>query len=346
VDEIHVKGCRILAIDDEQSNLGLFERVLRRAGYAEYLGTTHPEIAPELLATWQPDLVILDLHMPSMHGLNVLQEIRAATPPGVYLPVLVITGDPAAEAKLQALDIGASDFLSKPFDRTEALLRIRNLLMIRVLQQTVLEQNAQLEQRVRERTTELEQARIDTLDRLAKAAEYRDDATGNHIRRVGELAAGLARALGWRNDDVETMRRAAPLHDVGKIGVPDSVLLKPGRLSAEEFSLIKTHTAIGARILGGSRVPLLQSAEEIAFTHHERWDGMGYNGLVGEQIPMAGRVVALVDTFDALTHARPYKTAWTFEEAFAEVRAQSGRQFDPEIVTAFMDVRAELPIEH
>lgn len=339
MSDIDLTACRILAVDDAQSNLLLYERVLRRAGYEDYLGTTHPEIATELLATWQPDLLVLDLHMPGMDGLRVLREIRAAIDPGDYLPVLVVTGDPSSEARLQALDAGASDFLSKPFNRAEALLRIRNLLMIRVLQRKVLDQNAQLERRVAERTEELEQARIDTLDRLAKAAEYRDDATGNHIRRVGELAAALARALGWDSADVDIIRRAAPLHDVGKIGVPDAVLLKPGRLSAEEFSLIKTHTTIGARILGGSRVPLLRQAEEIALTHHERWDGQGYNGIAGEEIPFAGRVVALVDTFDALMHARPYKRAWTEDEALDEVYNQRGRQFDPEIVTAFMDSR-------
>ena len=344
MSDIDLTGCRILAVDDAQSNLVLYERVLRRAGYEDYLGTTHPEMATELLATWQPDLLVLDLHMPGMDGLRVLRDIRAAIDPSDYLPVLVVTGDPSSEARLQALDAGASDFLSKPFNRAEALLRIRNLLMIRVLQRKVLDQNAQLERRVAERTEELELARIDTLDRLAKAAEYRDDATGNHIRRVGELAAGLAGALGWDSADVEVIRRAAPLHDVGKIGVPDSVLLKPGRLSAEEFSLIKTHTTIGARILGGSRVPLLQQAEEIALTHHERWDGQGYNGMAGEEIPIAGRVVALVDTFDALMHARPYKRAWTEDEALEEVYNQRGRQFDPEIVTAFMDSRVALAV--
>ena len=345
MSEIDLTGCRILAIDDHEPNLVLYERVLRRAGYEEFLGTTHPEVAPELLATWRPDMVVLDLHMPSMDGFDVLDRIRDATPPDAYLPVLIVTGDATEDTRVRALKAGASDFLAKPFNRTEALLRVRNLLMIRLLQQKVLDQNAQLEERVRDRTAELEQARVDTLDRLAKAAEYRDDATGNHIRRVGELAAGLAQVLGWEDADVEIMRRAAPLHDVGKIGVPDSVLLKPGRLSADEFATIKTHTTIGARILGGSRVPLLVRAEEIAFTHHERWDGSGYNGLKGSEIPIAGRVVALVDTFDALTHARPYKTAWSTRDAFDELRLQSGRQFDPDVVTAFMDARTDLPIE-
>ena len=346
MSEIDVTTRRILAVDDQEMNLRLLERILRRAGYLEILGTSHPEGVLELLETWQPDIVLLDLHMPGLDGFELLQQIRHVTAPAAYLPVLVLTADILPETKLRALEQGASDFLAKPFDQLEALLRIRNLLTIRALQQQVLNQNVELEQRVRERTAELEHARIDTLDRLAKAAEYRDDATGNHIRRVGELAAALAGVLGWGEPDIELMRRAAPLHDVGKIGVPDSVLLKPGRLTAEEFSLIKTHTTIGARILGGSRVPLLRYAEEIALTHHERWDGDGYNGQRAAEIPMSGRIVALVDTFDALTHARPYKAAWTLEATFEELRLQSGKQFDPDLVSAFMDARATLPIEH
>ncbi|MGH7444919.1 MAG: HD domain-containing phosphohydrolase [Longimicrobiales bacterium] len=345
MSEIDVTKRRILAVDDQEMNLRLLERILRRAGYEEILGTSQPEGVVELLSTWQPDIVLLDLHMPGLNGFEVLQLIRQTTAPAAYLPVLVLTADILPETKLRALEQGASDFLAKPFDQLEALLRIRNLLTIRALQQQVLDQNVQLEERVRVRTAELDEARIDTLDRLAKAAEYRDDATGDHIRRVGELAAGLSRILGWSDDDVALMRRAAPLHDVGKIGVPDSVLLKPGRLTPEEFSLIKTHTTIGARILGGSRVPLLQCAEEIALTHHERWDGLGYNGTRADEIPMSGRIVALVDTFDALTHARPYKSAWTLEETFEEILQQSGRQFDPHIVTAFLDARASLPVE-
>lgn len=346
MSEIDVTKRRILAVDDQEMNLRLLERILRRAGYEEILGTSQPEGVMELLDTWQPDIVLLDLHMPGLNGFEVLQQIRERTvTPAAYLPVLVLTADILPETKLRALEQGASDFLAKPFDQLEALLRIRNLLTIRALQQQVLEHNVQLEERVRIRTAELDQARIDTLDRLAKAAEYRDDATGDHIRRVGELAAALSRVVGWNGEQVDLMRRAAPLHDVGKIGVPDSVLLKPGRLTPEEFSLIKTHTTIGARILGGSRVPLLQIAEEIALTHHERWDGLGYNGTRGAEIPMSGRIVALVDTFDALMHARPYKLAWTLEETLEEIREQSGRQFDPEIVTAFMDTRESLPIE-
>ena len=344
VRDLDVSGRRILVVDDEAITIRLLERILRRAGYTDVIATTDALAVPDMVPAWRPDLIILDLHMPELGGFALLEQIRAEIPPGEYLPILVVTGDASSEAKLRALQQGVSDLLSKPFDQAEALLRIRNLLMIRSLQQQVLAHNQELEGRVLERTADLEHARLETIDRLARATEYRDDATGEHTRRVGQLAGDLCLVLGWPAEQAEIMRRAAPLHDVGKIGVPDAVLLKPGRLTPEEFATIRTHTVIGARILSGSQVPVLQCAEEIAATHHERWDGTGYAGLRGDQIPLSGRIVALVDAFDALTHARPYKAAWSLEEALTEVRAQRGLQFDPMIVDAFLQAAQHLPI--
>jgi putative two-component system response regulator len=186
------------------------------------------------------------------------------------------------------------------------------------------------------RTVELEAARIEILERLARAAEFRDDETGLHTQRVGRMSALLAEGLGVAPSEVEVIRRAAPLHDIGKIGIPDAVLLKGGRLSPDEFEVMKTHTLIGADILSGSEIPLLGTGREIALTHHEHWDGSGYPaGLVGEAIPLAGRAVAVADVFDALTHPRPYKPAWSVEEALAEIEREAGRQFDPEIARTF-----------
>jgi putative two-component system response regulator len=193
-----------------------------------------------------------------------------------------------------------------------------------------------LEAKVRERTRELEAAQIEIIERLARAAEFRDDNTGQHTERVGQMAALLARELGLPDAQVSLIRRAAPLHDVGKIGIPDSILLKLGKLTPAEFELVKTHTTIGARILSGSRFALLRLAEEIAFSHHEQWDGRGYAGLAGDQIPLAGRIVTVADVFDALTQKRPYKAAWPVEEAIAEIERQRGRQFDPDVVDAFL----------
>jgi putative two-component system response regulator len=182
----------------------------------------------------------------------------------------------------------------------------------------------------------LQAAQHEALQRLAIAAEYRDDETGQHTRRVGDLSARLAAELGLAAEEVELLRRAAPLHDVGKIGIPDTILLKPGRLTPDEFDQVKTHTVIGAKMLAGGGFPLLETAECIARSHHERWDGTGYPaGLAGGDIPLAGRIVAIADVFDALTHNRPYKSAWSKEEGLAEIEAQRGRQFDPELVDAF-----------
>jgi putative two-component system response regulator len=215
---------------------------------------------------------------------------------------------------------------------------------MRFMQLQLANQNGELERRVGERTAALERARIEILERLARAAEFRDDATGEHTRRVGHIAAEVARALGRSHDEVELTQRAATLHDIGKIGIPDSVLLKPGKLTTREFEIMQSHTTIGARILSGSDVPLLQLAAAIALNHHERWDGSGYpEGKKGEAIPLVGRIVAVADRFDALTHNRPYKPAWPRKQTVALLREQSGIELDPGVVEAFLYVLDRIP---
>lgn len=331
------EDARILVVDDRRSNVLLIERILAHAGYRNVVSTTDPCRAVQLFLDSAPDLVLLDLHMPRLDGIALLSELQPHIGPKCYLPVLVLTADTTPELRNRALSLGAKDFLTKPIDSTEVVLRIRNLIETRSLHQRLLHRNETLESRVRERTRELEEAHLETLDRLARAAEYRDDNTGRHIQRVGHMSALLAEHLGFPERTVGLMRRAAPLHDVGKIGVPDQVLLKPGKLTVEEFEIVKAHTVIGSSILSGSSSEVLSYAEEIARSHHERWDGGGYPaGLAAEAIPMSGRVVAVVDVFDALTHERPYKRAWSVEDALEEIRSQSGRQFDPDVVAVFL----------
>ena len=321
---------RLLIVDDEGPNVRVLQQALRLAGYEDVHGTTDSREAVAAFAAVRPDLVLLDLMMPYVDGYEVMRRLALLTPASTHVPVIVLTADASPETRRRALASGATDFLTKPFDVVEVALRVRNLLQVRRLA-------LELEGQVRERTRDLEAARVEMVERLAAAAEYRDDDTGQHTRRVGALAARLAAGLGRPADEVETIRQAAPLHDVGKIGVPDAILLKPGRLTPDEFAVMKTHAAVGGRILAGARFPVLQAAEVIARTHHERWDGTGYPaGLAGEAIPLVGRVVAVADVFDALTHARPYKAAWSVEDAADEVRRQSGRQFDPAVVAAFI----------
>src|SRR3989304_5604399 len=304
-----LKDASILVVAGEGSNVLLLKRLLQQAGYTNVRSTTDPREAVPLYNAAPPDLILLDLHMPYIDGFAVMELLAPQIAAGTYLPILVLTADITPEAKRRALAIGAKDFLNKPFDHTEVLLRIRNLLETRHLHRQLQDQNRLLEEKVRERTLELEEARIEILERLAIAAEYRDDATGQHTRRVGQAAALLARAIGLPETQVELIRRAAPLHDIGKIGIPDGILLKPGPLTAEEFEILKAHTSTGARILSGGRVPPLPCAEEIALTHHERWDGTGYPwGLRGEQIPLSGRIVAVAEAFDALTRDGPCRS--------------------------------------
>jgi putative two-component system response regulator len=335
-DEQELKKLRILAVDDEEANLLLLRRILERDGYTRVETTAEPAKVPRLFVESRPDLVLLDLHMPEMDGFELMERLAPVSGDGSGVPFLVLTADATEATKRRALSLGARDFLTKPLDRIELLLRVRNLLQVQQLQARLHEHNANLEDEVAERTQDLERARLEILDRLALAAEYRDDDTQEHARRIGRVSALLAPRLGCPDREVELIRRAAPLHDVGKIGIPDMILLKPGPLDNDEFARIKTHTTIGAELLSGSRSALLRLAERIALTHHERWDGEGYpHGLAGEEIPLAGRIVAVADVFDALTHARPYKEAWPVERAVAEILAQAGLQFDRRVVDAF-----------
>jgi len=338
---------RILIVDDEPHVVSVLQRLFVQQGYEEPLTVKDPTQVPTVLEEEKVDLILLDLHMPQMDGFELMEQLPRHRAPSEFLPVLVLTGDTAPEVRRRALEAGAHDFLSKPFDVAEAQARVKNLLEARFLNQRVARQRDEMEARVRERTAELADTRSEILHRLARAAEYRDDVTGRHAERVGMLSSLLARELGFGHRDVDIVRRTAPLHDVGKIGVPDAILNKPGALTPSEFELMKTHTIIGEEILGGGRHRILSMAAEIARSHHERWDGGGYpDGLEAEEIPLPARIVAVADTFDTLSHNRPYKEAVSVEDALAEIGRCSGGHFDPRVVTAFQAICERVGSQH
>jgi len=338
---------KILIVDDQEYNVSLLERILTRAGYRNLQSTMNPNEVQQRISGEEPDIVLLDLHMPGLDGFEVLKRIREQIGEERYLPVLMLTADTTPEVRQQGLEAGANDFLTKPFDRTEVVLRIRNLLKTRELHLQLHANNQTLEEKVRERTHELWQAKKEMLQLLGRASEYRDDMTGQHTQRVGELSALIAEKLGMSEEEVDRIRKAAPLHDIGKIGIPDDILLKPGRFEPHEMERMKNHTTIGANILGGSSFNVLRSAGVIALSHHEKWDGTGYpEGLAGEAIPIEARIVALADFYDALTHERPYKRAWTPEETLDEIVRQRGAHFDPRIVDAFVALFRERNLVH
>jgi putative two-component system response regulator len=314
----------IVVIAAEPGVSAVLEQVLGQAGVGP-VRTATPDRALEVVASATPQLVLLDLDQPDGDGVDLLATLAPWVGGSPPLPVIAVAPAGAADARRRARSAGAKDFLAKPLDPTEIVVRVENVLAA-----------AQLTAQGGELNLELEQSRLESLERLARLAEYRDDATYEHPQRVGRTASLLAAKLGLAKEVVEAIRSAAPLHDVGKVGVPDRILLKPSRLTAAEFELMKSHTLIGAEILAGSSWPVLQMAEEIASSHHERWDGSGYpDGKVEDEIPMSGRIVIVADNFDALTHSRPYAEAWDPDKAASEIRRQSAQHFDPDVVEAF-----------
>lgn len=326
---------RLLVVDDEEANLTLLQGLLQRGGYRRVDTLDDPRQVEGRFRSDPPDLLLLDYRMPHRNGLQVLEALRPLLPEG--FPVLMVTADDRPEVRHQALAQGARDFLGKPFQRLEVLLRVRNLLEAWAARRLLADENAALEARVRARTADLERTQLEMLVRLARAAEYRDDATGEHVWRVARTCAQIADALGEPAERVEALLRAARLHDVGKIGIPDGILLKPGRLTSAEFEVVKGHCQVGYDLLSGSRSPLVTLAAELALTHHERWDGQGYpRGLAGRAIPLAARILAVADAYDALTHDRAHARAVAPEAAALEIERGRGSQFDPDVVDAFL----------
>lgn len=340
---------RLLIVDDNVNNVLLMTRILRAAGYSHIEGVTVATEALERVQNFNPDLVLLDLRMDGIDGYEVLTQIRRYLPIDSYLPVLIVTSDAAQQARERSLSLGATDFVQRPYELFDVILRVRNLLQIRFLHLELMERNDQLEAQILDRTArlarseaELRLAQLDVVDRLALAGEYHDDETGSHTRRVAHTSRLLGQRLGLEPEWIELVRRAAPLHDVGKISVSDTILQKPGKLTPGEFAVMKTHCERGADLLSGGRSEMLKVACAIALSHHERFDGGGYPlGLSGEDIPIEGHITSVADVFDALTHLRPYKDAWSVADAVQEIQSQRGSQFDPHVVDAFLELDHE-----
>jgi putative two-component system response regulator len=339
---------RILIVDDEKLNVDLMEAFLLPYGY-EILKAYNGDDALDIIFEKQPDIVLLDIMMPGRNGFEIT-EIVKNSPETIDIPVLLVTALSDREARIKGMEAGADDFISKPIDKTLLITRVKSLLKIRAYNMLQKEYRQTLEKRVKALTKDLrdaydklKRAYQDTIYRLSLAAEYKDENTYNHIRRVGYMSWEIAKALGIDEHQQELILLTAPMHDIGKIGIPDEILFKPGKLTKDEFEIMKQHTIIGAKILGGTDVDYLKTGAIIALNHHEKFDGSGYpNGLKGKDIPIEGRIVAIVDVFDALTSKRPYKEAFPIDRSLQIIRESRGTHFDPEITDVFFDIKDDI----
>ncbi len=333
---------KILVVDDQDISIRLLEAILKKDGFTNITLTTDPRQVKALYQEIRPEVLILDLTMPHLDGFQIMEQLKEIDG-DTYLPIIVISDEQNQEVRFRALESGAKDFLNKPYDRVEVLIRIKNMIEVRMLHNEIQDQNKVLEQRVKDRTQKLYESQVDVIQRLARAVEYRDSETGMHIIRMSHYSECLAKKVGLSGQECEMILTASPLHDIGKIGIPDSILQKPGKLTENEWEIMKTHTTIGAELLDGSDSEFLKIAQEIALTHHEKWDGTGYpGGLKGEAIPLVGRICGLCDVFDALTSARPYKKAWSSEEAIEEIQKGGGTHFDSKLLEAFMEISSQI----
>lgn len=357
-DAQRVIQSKVLVIDDVELTLRLVRNYLQKDGIENVLTCQRPDEALRTIRQAKPDLIILDVNMPQVSGIEILRDLRSS-PETIDIPVIILTAHNEQEIRMEALALGANDFVTKPIVSYELLLRVRNLLEIRERHQELQKKSERLDFEVQRRTMSLEAAEDHIVLCLARAADFRDNDTGRHVIRVGKYSAIIASALGMDGRYVDTLEKAAQLHDIGKIGIPDRILLKAGKLDPDEFETMKTHCDLGtqvllgtdhegksefrnhvftgAAILAGLDSPVLKMAASVVATHHEKWNGTGYpQGLEGENIPLEGRIVAVADVFDALSTKRPYKPAFPSEKCFEIIRRDRGTHFDPTVVDAFL----------
>lgn len=327
---------QVLIVDDTEINLILFEALVKKIGESESKTFSRSVDGLAWAQGNDPDLVIVDYMMPELDGIEFIRRLRQ-TPGKESVPILMITANDQKQVRYRALDAGATDFLTKPVDKIEFLARASNMLVLSDARKKLADRAEWLAEEVRKATSEIVQRERETVIRLSKAAEYRDPETGAHILRMAHYSELIARGLGLSVADQELLLEAAPMHDIGKVGIADNILLKPGRLTPDEFEIMKQHAIFGYEILKGSSSKVLQAGAAIAKAHHEKFDGTGYPvGLAGQDIPIFSRIVAVADVFDALTSERPYKKAWTLEQAIAHLESNAGSHFDPACVAVFM----------
>lgn len=340
---------RILVVDDEDRNRRLMEAMLMPLGYRVFLAVDG-EDALKKMPEVQPDVILLDIMMPKLDGFATVKVIKK-DPELSRIPVVMVTALSEVEDRVRALEAGADDFLTKPVDKSEIQARLKSLVKVKAYNDHMVDYQRELEAEVNRRTEELRDAfeeikaaSLDTIQRLSRAAEYKDEDTGAHIKRMSNYAARIALAMGLSPEEAESILYAAPMHDIGKIGIPDKILLKPGVLNEAEWVTMRLHTEIGANILDGSDADVIRLGAVIAHSHHEKWDGSGYpQGLRGEDTPISGRITAVADVFDALTSKRPYrKRDFTAEEARIMILDGSGTHFDPRAVKAFQSIWDEI----
>lgn len=329
-------GLRVLVVDDSRSSAVAIARMVAQLESCAVDTCLDPLGALVMCQTQSFDLILVDYMMPGMNGVEFIANIRGLERHAL-VPIVMVTSELDQKVRHEALDVGATDFLTKPFDKIELLARVRNLLALRRTQLELAGRAQDLARQVEAATRHLAEREEEVIWRLARAIEYRDGVTGDHISRVAEISRLIAVGLGFDEESARIIYLAAPLHDIGKIGIPDAILQKPGRLTDAEMAIMREHVNFGCHVLDGGSSDLVRKAALIAGTHHEKWDGTGYpSGLAGEEIPLEGRIVAIADVFDALCSERPYKRAWPIDEAYAEIVAQCGRHFDPACVQAFI----------